>query len=161
MTDDVDLAMQLSESRIQLKKTEERLYSLLYETFAYAGAAAKLIEGILNKQEEQVAENIIKLAEWSIDMEINLLLNLLYPTTPTKLISPDIEVTNHNHKDLMERALEGLQEIGSKHAALITRHWDKQANLLRLGTKEQRLDSLKRELGEKAHLRLEEVRSKC
>ena len=146
MTDEVDLAMQLSVSQNQVRKLEKRLFGLMYESFAFTQGTAELIKGMLTRDADRCNKQIECLAEWGVDVEINMLTNLLTPVTDTRFTDKDLRTLVP--KDILTDILDLFQELGAKHAKQISLEWDEFAQEHKQGTRSQRVAQVQGDLSE-------------
>lgn len=159
MTNEVDLAMELSVAKRQVRAVEARLFSLMFEAHLFTCAAQELVHSILTADPEETNKSICTVAEWSVDMEINLLVNLLQPATDTKFT--ELDATNPvDAKKIfrsMQTILTDFQDCGAKHAENTSLEWDRLVQPINQGTRSQRVEACKQAVKKVAEVGLKKL----
>lgn len=110
-TTEVDFAMQYAKERKERMDTEVRLFALIHEVVPFLVSAGYLVEAIVERNTDRMAEEMQHLTAWSGDIEFNLLLNVYRPAGPTKFFKKGFVPKGTTIADFPQETIDRIHDV--------------------------------------------------
>ena len=150
MSDEVDLAMELSIATNQVHNLEQRLHAVLFDSISFSTLTIELIDNLIAPDAEKAAALVKRLLEWSIDIDAHGLLNLIDPVGPTRFIPLHFKNLSRAKQDaLVLLAADEFKDAAELSVRKVYDTWDAYADAANRGTRSQRLRLLDQTYGKK------------
>ncbi len=141
MTDEADMAMELSKALNANKKLEERLLGLMNDAMAYSCLTTRLIEALIQNNSKDMASITKTLIDWNVDIDIQLLLNLISPAGQIRFVPENFQTLSTREQDkFIEKAMSTFTETATPFSKLNYNVWDTFAAAQNRGTRQQRIE---------------------
>jgi len=154
---EVEFAMQYAEERRQRMDTEVRIHALIHEVVPFLVAVEQLIQAILKRDTDAMAEEMKHLTVWSGNIEANILLNVYAPAGPTLFFPKDFIPRGAAMVDFPQKTMDQIHDVVCAASKSTEDQWDRLAEKFNLLTMDEFRDRNKRDFMDSVTDRMEEA----